>query len=136
VLSDLSTLLGMMRLRLIDQLETANIDLEWAVTELPEFTSMSPSRSLHIMRIVQEAITNSIKHSGSKDMKLATGIINDRQTIYIDLIDYGNGFRQDEIEGINSRGIQNMYFRAKQIGADLIISSSEQGTRIRLLMPY
>ena len=136
VLSDLSTLLGMMRHRLIDQLETANIDLEWAVTELPGFTNMSPSRSLHIMRIVQEAITNSIKHSGSKDMTLATGILDDRQTMYIDLIDYGNGFKQSEVEKTSSRGIQNMYFRAKQIGADLIISSSEQGTRIRLVMAY
>ncbi|MBL1319476.1 MAG: hypothetical protein COA63_000250 [Methylophaga sp.] len=136
VLSDLSTLLGMMRLRLIDQIDAADIDLEWAVTELPVLENMSPSRSLHIMRIVQEAITNTIKHSDSKKMKLATGVLEKPQQIFIDVIDYGNGFKQQDLTNSNSRGINNMRYRAEQIGADLIIASSEQGTLIRLVMAY
>jgi signal transduction histidine kinase len=136
VLSDVTTLLGMMRLRLIDQLESSNIDLEWAVTELPILKNMSPSRSLHIMRIVQEAITNSIKHSGSNKMKLATGILEESQQIFIDVIDYGKGFEQEKVMNLNSRGITNMIYRAKQIEAELDISSNKDNTRIRLLLSY
>jgi signal transduction histidine kinase len=136
VLSDVTTLLGMMRLRLIDQLESSNIDLEWAVTELPILKNMSPSRSLHIMRIVQEAITNSIKHSGSNKMKMATGILEESQQIFIDVIDYGKGFEQEKVMNLNSRGITNMIYRAKQIEAELDISSNKDNTRIRLLLSY
>ncbi|MFW5425834.1 MAG: hypothetical protein ACKE8G_04575 [Methylophagaceae bacterium] len=136
VLSDLSTLLGMMRMRLVDQLEAANVELEWAVTELPILKEMSPSRSLHIMRIVQEAITNSIKHSGSKEMKLATGILAETQQVFIDVIDYGKGFEQNKVMSSNSRGIKNMYYRADQLGAKLDIRSDENNTRVRLLLSY
>ena len=136
VLSDLATLLGMMRLRLIDQIEAANIDLEWAVTELPVLENMSPSRSLHIMRIVQEAITNSIKHSDSKKMKLATGVIEETQQIFIDVIDHGKGFEKKEVLDLNSRGLNNMRYRAEQMGATLDVSSCDGETRIRLLLTY
>lgn len=130
LLSDLPTLLGMMRIRLVDQLEAANIELEWAVTELPEVANMSPRRSLHIMRIVQEAITNSIKHSGSEKMTLATGVINDN--IYIDVIDYGKGFKSSEKS--EGRGIKNMHYRAQQLKAGLEFNSLTNGVSIRLLL--
>lgn len=129
-LDDLPTLLGMMRMRLIDQLESANIELEWAVTDLPEIYNTSPRRNLHIMRIVQEAITNSIKHSGSTKMKLATGVNNNR--IYIDVIDYGS---KTIIPAKNiSRGITNMHYRAGQLDADLNIHHSDNGTSVRLTL--
>ncbi len=136
LLSDLPTLLGMMRVRLVDQLEAANITLEWAVTELPEIKNMSPRRSLHIMRIVQESITNSIKHAQSERIMLATGVIGAKnQQVYVDVMDYGVGI----IDGLaaaslQGRGIKNMQYRAEQLGATLDIDSSRSGTRIRLLM--
>jgi len=131
LLSDLPTLLGMMRMRLIDQLESANIELEWAVTELPEIKNMGPRHSLHIMRIVQEAIANSIKHSSSATMTLATGVI-DNEKVYIDIIDYGqsNGNTQSN----TSRGINNMQYRADQLGGELQIKHTNTGTSVRLLL--
>jgi len=133
LLNDLPTLLGMMRMRLVDQLESANIELEWSVTELPELENMGPRCSLHIMRIVQEAITNSIKHSGSKKMTLATGVEN--ELIYIDIIDYGIGFDVSSIAEAGSRGIKNMHYRASQLNASLHFSSSDNGVLMRLLLP-
>lgn len=136
LLNDLPTLLGMMRVRLVDQLEAANITLEWAVTELPEMKNMSPRRSLHIMRIVQESIANSIKHARSGKMMLATGVIGaENRQVYVDVIDYGSGI----IDGLDAasrqgRGIKNMQYRAQQLGATLNIDSTAGGTRVRLLM--
>ena len=60
LLHDLSTLLAVMRMRLSEQLANAGIELEWGITDLPAMEALSPSQSLHIMRIVQEAVTNSI----------------------------------------------------------------------------
>jgi signal transduction histidine kinase len=133
LLSDLPTLLGMMRMRLLDQLESANIELEWAVTELPEIKNMGPRHSLHIMRIVQEAITNSIKHSSSATMTLATGII-DNEKVYIDIIDYGQSQSNNNTPSSTSRGINNMRYRAEQLGGELQIKHTETGTSVRLLL--
>ena len=140
LLNDLPVLLGMMRMRLLEQLEVAEIDLEWAVTDLPEMKQLSPRRSLHIMRIVQEAITNSIKHSSATKMRLATGVIdaddlNDSGEIYIDIIDYGKGMvERDEKNDYHGRGIANMKYRAQQLGAILKIKSTPDGTCVRLLL--
>lgn len=136
LLSDLPTLLGMMRVRLVDQLEAANITLEWAVTELPEMKNMSPRRSLHIMRIVQESITNSIKHARSERMMLATGVIGlENRRVYIDVIDFGVGISAGlDAASQQGRGIKNMQYRAEQLGAVLSIDSVTGETRVRLLM--
>lgn len=132
LLSDLPTLLGMMRMRLVDQLEAANIELEWAVTELPEIDNMSPRRSLHIMRIVQEAITNSIKHSGSDKMKLVTGVAED--SVFIEVIDYGAGFETSSVSEKQGRGVKNMHYRAQQLDAELEFRQLTKGTSVRLLL--
>ena len=131
LLNDLPTLLGMMRMRLTDQLESAGITLEWAVTELPELDNMSPQRSLHIMRIIQEAITNSIKHAATDKILLATGISDDKQQIYINVTDYGKGMETATTD-TPGRGIKNMQYRAQQIDADLNITSSTDGSTVQL----
>ncbi len=134
LLNDLPTLLGMMRMRLADQLEAANIKLKWAVTDVPEIKNMSPSLNLHIMRIVQEAITNSIKHSHSKTIMIATGVAEGKQRVYIDIVDYGVGFNNIENANQHSRGLKNMAYRAKQLNAELLIKSSNVGTSVRLFI--
>jgi len=136
LLNDLPTLLGMMRVRLVDQLEAANITLEWAVTELPEMKNMSPRHSLHIMRIVQESITNSIKHARSEKMLLATGVTGtETRQVYVDVIDYGIGIDGGLLAAsLQGRGIKNMQYRAQQLGATLDIDSVAGETRVRLLM--
>ncbi|MCF6281280.1 MAG: histidine kinase [Candidatus Polarisedimenticolaceae bacterium] len=133
---ELPTLLGTMRMRLQDQLDAAKIELEWAVTDLPEIPKMSPHRSLHIMRIVQEAFTNSIKHAECHRMRLATGVVTlDVPHIFIDIIDYGKGLDLATIDEQNrGRGLKNMHHRAGQIGASLEIASSDKGTCVRLLL--
>lgn len=135
LLNDLPTLLGVMRMRLTEQLSAADINLEWAVVEVPEIMNMSPQHGLHIMRIVQEAITNSIKHAETKEMKVVTGFLDAQQKIFVDIIDYGGGISDDSNNIVkHGRGIKNMHYRAQQLGATLHINSSKEGTHIRLLM--
>ncbi len=135
LLNDLPTLLGVMRMRLTEQLSAADINLEWAVVEVPEVMNMSPQHGLHIMRIVQEAITNSIKHAETKEMKVVTGFLQAQQKIFVDIIDFGKGISDDSSNiTYHGRGIKNMHYRAQQLGATLQINSSKEGTHIRLLM--
>ncbi len=135
LLSDLPTLLGMMRKRLFDQMADQGIELEWCVTDLPPIGDFSPCRSLHIMRIVQEAVTNSIKHAETDRITLATGVLQGGDSqVYIDIIDYGAGMQEQLANnGHKGRGLANMRYRAEQLGGALKIDSNGAGTCVRLL---
>ncbi len=137
VMTDLPTLLGMMRHRLRDQLLAKKIELDWQVTELPDVADMSPKRCLHVMRIVQESITNIVKHSQATNVIVQTGLLpQDQSRIFIDIIDNGKGIDSSSFEGggdKSSRGISNMRYRAKEMHSELNIDSLEVGTRVRIL---
>lgn len=87
-------------------------------------------------RRVQEAITNSIKYSGSNKMTLATGVLNDSgKCIFIDIIDYGSAQKKEPYpDSLSGRGIKNMQYRTRQLGAKLEMDTTPGGTRIRLIL--
>ncbi len=150
-IKDLPTLLGTLRARIADNISRAGIVLEWRVGESLPIRNQNPTMLLNTMRIVQEAITNSVKHSGTKKIIVETGIleksvlgadaqgppVHEEQTLYeehylyVDIIDFGQGFVSGERTG---RGLDSMKFRARDIGAVLEINSDQSGTKIRLIL--
>ncbi|WP_434356054.1 hypothetical protein [Parasalinivibrio latis] len=131
MLGDLNTLLATVRVRMLGQLESAGVELEWDVTELPEGTSFSPQRNLHIMRILQEAMTNSIKHSGSRKLRLSSRAEKDG-TVKITVRDFGTA---GILSFDSGRGIENMRWRAGQLGGKLVFTENGEGISVRLVLP-
>ena len=132
-IQDLPTLLGMLRYRLSDQLENSPIALKWSVSDLPECPAITTASTLHIMRIIQEAITNSLKHSQATELEVKTGVLKekDRNGIYIDVRDNGIGIDENKPKG---NGLKNMRYRAHKIGAQVDVASDSKGTSVRLLL--
>lgn len=134
--SDLLTVLGMLRSRIEHRLIANNIELHWNISEIPKLSDLDPEKVLNILRIVQEAITNVIKHTESKVLKLFTGKteVYGSQFIFVTVEDEGKGFA----ENIKSdgRGFNNMKRRALEIGAELKIDPSPSGTSVTLFIPY
>jgi signal transduction histidine kinase len=88
---------------------------------------LSPSEALHIFRIMQEALQNTIKHANPKNI-LVTADSN--KTIIISIKDDGRGFDSSEITYGN--GLQNMQQRAKEAGYQFNITSTSSGTEIKV----
>jgi len=132
---DLATLLGMLRMRLSDQLSNASLKLHWKVDDLPRIDNFGPANVLNTMRIIQEAITNAIKHSGAKNLTISTSEItgnDNQQYARIEVADDGSGICGDvRPEG---RGLLNMQKRADLIEGKLTVLN-ETGTTIRLELP-
>lgn len=128
MLSDVNTLLGTMRQRLAGTLEAADIQLIWDIEALPEHLVLSPQQCLHLMRILQEAVTNAIKHSGSSKLRVGSGSGEDG-CCFIEVQDFGVGFETSHANG--SRGLHNLRYRAAQLGGVLEINSGCGGTRVR-----
>lgn len=133
--TDLPAMLGMFRTRIGVALEACRVELEWEVDELPPLADFGPERALNLLRILQEAFTNALKHSGATCIRLSaktesksksTGLIN------IEVCDNGKGFNLD---GRTGNGLKNMQYRAQKIKAEFAIKPSAIGTCIEIRLP-
>ena len=133
---DLPTLLGMLRMRLSDQFANAKLKLHWKVEELPRIDNFGPAKVLNTMRIIQEAITNAIKHSDADNLTISTELVTHPNGLHYACIivrDDGCGTLPSDITG---RGLLNMQKRADLIGGELHIEAHDnKGLSVRLEIP-
>jgi signal transduction histidine kinase len=129
---DLAAVLGALRYRLDEIIRSAGVRLVWEVEELPEVGELKPSTVFALQRIVLEAITNALKHSGAQLLRLNARAINGEVEIRIE--DDGRGF--DPAHAAAGLGLANMRVRARRIGARFDIRAQPgTGTVIRLAIP-
>ncbi len=98
----------------------------------------SPRKELCLYRIVQEALTNIIKHSKAK--KLYLNLVEKENRIFLSIEDDGVGFDYDaeriNINTKNSMGLLTMRERAMQVGGSFTLDSSlNNGTHILVEIP-
>jgi signal transduction histidine kinase len=133
---DLGATLGMIRHRLEPRLERHGIRFDWQVEDLPPLPGFGPERALQTLRIVQEAITNVVKHSGARTVTIRTGDAQDGGApgAWVEVRDDGRGFDPARADG-EGRGLANMQHRAAALGGRLTVASGEDGTAVRLWLP-
>lgn len=128
---DIPSLLGAMRMRIEPQLESSGLKLHWQVSELPAVPDFGPHKALQVMRIVQEAITNVIRHAEARNIMIKALPAGENGHVLIEISDDGKGIAPDSKNG---RGLGNISHRAGEIGATLDIKSTESGTFITLIL--
>jgi signal transduction histidine kinase len=131
---DLPTLLGMMRSRLEPRLVRQGLRFEWAVSDLRP-SAMPADGLLHVLRILQEAVTNVRKHAGARVVTVSTGerrSADGRDGIWIAVADDGVGISPGASPG---RGQANMRYRAAQLGGAIEVRSASPGTVVELWIP-
>ncbi len=130
---DLLTLLATLRYRIGSRLEAAGLVLEWKVNDLPPLPWLNPAASLHVLRILQESLTNVVKHAGATRIRVETSA-NDRE-VFVRVIDNGKGFDASAPRSALGRGLMNLERRAQQIGGRVAIHSDAHGTSVELALP-
>jgi two-component system sensor histidine kinase UhpB len=93
---------------------------------------LTPDEQLVVYRIVQESLTNVIRHSGATEARVMLN--SDADELEVVIIDDGRGL---PAEGVPlDGGIRSMRERALLIGAELTLTTPEpSGTTIRLRVP-
>lgn len=91
-----------------------------ALNSAGEPYNLGDQRELVLFRIFQEAINNSLKHSGAADIKI--GLQYSEHLFTLTIADDGAGFLQDGSQNYGS-GLKNMQNRAALIGAVATINS-------------
>jgi two-component system, NarL family, sensor kinase len=84
-----------------------------------------------IFRIIQEALTNTYRHSGSEDARIDINQETDRVTVRIR--DFGKGIGAAAASA--GVGISGMKERVKQLNGELKVSRAEPGTLVEATMP-
>lgn len=130
VCADLSVALGMFRTRMEPMIGGQGPVVHWRTAQLPDLPPAAPGVVLHVLRILQEALANALKHAQAKEVVIGADW-NSRQ-LRIEVRDDGiGGAGRSHSTG---RGLASMQGRAREIGAVLDIDSGDGGTTVVLLV--
>lgn len=131
---DIQLLIATFRHRIERGLRRAGIELKLAIDELPVCLWLNSADSLHLLRILQEAVNNAVKHANATELDLGIAFDGASESLVVEVRDNGQGMktRRGERQG---RGLANIRWRADTIGADVRFSDSQAGTSVQIRLP-
>ena len=119
------------------RLAAAGVTLEWRIAESLDEVELPGDKVLHVMRILQEAATNVVKHAHAAHMVLEAGVAGDGEAPVLRIVirDNGTGVTGGPARP-GGRGLRNMRHRAAQVGGELVVGPAEGGgTEVVLRVP-
>ncbi len=92
-------------------------------------SSLSSSDELQVYRIIQEALSNTIKYADAMAAKIS--ITENNNSVYVEIKDNGKGFDvNNTLNGPDAFGLHNIIERGRSIGGKTKIRSNINGTII------
>ena len=129
----LSAALATFKARVQPRIETTGIAFDWqedpAIATLSDF---GPRDVLQIFRVLQEAVTNALKHAECNRIAVNAVVSDGRLVLQIE--DDGKGITT---RGQAGRGLTNMRLRAASVQGEVMVEpgTNGTGTRITLTLP-
>ncbi|NWF73264.1 MAG: PAS domain S-box protein [Nitrospirae bacterium] len=94
---------------------------------------LSTQQSLHLLLVIQEAVSNCIRHGRAQEARVSLKMM--KQGVRLSIRDNGSGFNPKVARQIG-HGLSNMAIRAKKIGGRFtVFSKINEGTRIVVDLP-
>jgi signal transduction histidine kinase len=134
---DVVALIASLRHRMEPDLARLGVSFGWLVEETDSLPWLDAVGALHVLRILQEAVSNTLMHGSAQtiSVRCANRVQNGVEGVVVEVADDGIGFDQ-ETPRRGGRGLENMRSRAGSIGGALEINSAPgKGVMIRLWLP-
>ncbi len=112
----------------VTELTHLSIDVQFPI----EPFNLSPGQALNSFRIIQEAIQNTVKHSGAGEVQVIFEKNAGRLTISV--IDNGL-FKAENDEFGTGSGLGNMKKRAQELSGEVQVQAGEGGTTVQFSFP-
>lgn len=122
------------RNRWAPRLQALGLELHWQVDDAVTRAPIGADAALHIMRILQEAAVNALRHAQAQRLSIVTTWSDATQTLNLTVTDDGHGLATPS-KHPRGRGLGNMATRAQAIGAALdvaALAAPDHGTQVRL----
>ncbi|WP_298902932.1 sensor histidine kinase [uncultured Psychroserpens sp.] len=95
---------------------------------------LSKESELHLYRIIQETLSNVVKHSEAKAVKMK--VDNTAESLIVVISDNGKGFDFESKYKSMALGLKTLFERAKMIGGQMNFNSNKgKGTEMTLTIP-
>ncbi len=120
------------RFRWERQLGTAGLRSHWCIEVTDDTLKLPPRTTLQYLRIIQEALTNILKHARATLVQVH--ILGKGDTLHIRIEDDGVGMDGDGAGP--GHGLRNMRRRAQLLGASLEICSAPGRTCVDVHIPF
>ena len=117
--------------------ERSSIDVGLAIPAT--FGRFPEELEITLFRVVQEALTNVHRHSGSRRAEVR--LFEEPGALVLEVCDHGSGMPPEILERVRRRGaiagvgIAGMRERVAQLGGELAIESDREGSLIRVTFP-
>jgi signal transduction histidine kinase len=112
--------------------ETKDVRLKLNLENKP--TGLAPDVEYNLVRIAQEAVTNSVKHSGARTVEVALDY--SPKALHLFVRDDGSGFPENGHAKNGHYGLIGMKERASHIGAELELATAPgRGTTVSVVLP-
>ncbi|MGO9885719.1 MAG: sensor histidine kinase, partial [Solirubrobacteraceae bacterium] len=109
-----------------------DVDVDLAFEAGQQKDRLDPELETGIYRIVQEALTNAVKHGDAQ--RAAVELVEHEHTLRVSVRDDGTGF--EPTAATNGFGLAGMRERVELLGGELTIESAPgSGTTIAVLLP-
>lgn len=105
------------------------VALDWSMEKLPDISGVTPGNALSVLRILQEAVTNAIKHGTTKTIR-----IQGRPDINGAAITIGNDAAENDDIG-SGHGLNNMRRRAEALGGQVQFERDANQATLTLSLP-
>lgn len=95
---------------------------------------LTPSQAVHVLYIVQEAMSNGVRHSQCRSSRVSLRVCGQR--VRLEIADDGVGFTGENASR-RGHGLRNMAMRAEKLGGTLqVVSSPGGGTQVLVEFPW
>ena len=95
--------------------------------------AVSAEESLHLLHVIQEAVSNCIRHGRAQEATVSLKML--KQSLRLSIRDNGAGFNMETAKGVG-HGLNNMAARAQKIGGRFtVFSKINKGTRVVFDLP-
>lgn len=108
-----------------NNLNEINTDVEFTFQHLGDALDVSKKAEVNVFRIIQELITNSIKHADASSINVQISCYNN--SVQLSIEDDGKGFDKDKVES-GGIGLSNVQSRIDYLQATVDFISNKNGT--------
>jgi signal transduction histidine kinase len=132
---DFRTALGNFMFRWERELRAAGVAPAWRIDVPDEVLAVSPHAALQVLRLLQEALTNVLKHAEARHVHVR--LVRDGDSrIRLEVEDDGRGLPPAPASATGTgRGLANMQARAQRLNARLDVASVPGRTCVTLVLP-